>query len=157
MEVKKIIILGDSESGKTTVLNHICSNMVKTTALDYGKIIINGKKVHFFCSSGHKRFKFMQEVLCQNINGAIIVIDSIKGISETDEEIINFVNKKEAPYVIFSNKQDLDGKIQIDKDNVPVIPTIATTGHGINKGLNILLELIEKNELFENIQITCTF
>jgi signal recognition particle receptor subunit beta len=98
----------------------------------------------------------MQEVLCKNINGAIILIDSIKGITETDEEIMNFIEEKNVPYVIFANKQDLDGKIQIDTDNVPVIPTVATTCHGIFEGLNILLELIEKNELFGNIQIACT-
>lgn len=157
MDVKKIVILGASGSGKTTTLKHICSNMITTTALDYGKTVINGKKVHFFCSSGHERFKFMQEVLCKNINGAILIIDNNKGFTENDEEMIDFIKEKKVAYVIFANKQDLDDKIQINKKinkmKSPLIPTVATTGQGINNGLNILLALIDQKNPFKENKI----
>lgn len=155
MDTKKIMILGASGSGKTTTLKHICKNMVKTTAMDYGKTTLNGKKIHFFSSSGHERFKFMQDVLCKNINGAIILIDSTKGISNADKEIIDFIEDKGVSYVIFANKKDLKNRIEIKKESIPVIPTISTSGDGIINGLNILLELIDQTNLCEKNKIAC--
>jgi small GTP-binding protein len=153
MDIQKIIILGVSGSGKTTTLKHICKDMVKTTAMDYGKTIVNGKKIHFFSPSGQVRFKFMQEVLCKNIDGAIILIDSTKGINDADEEILNFIENKGVPYVIFANKNDLKRVVEMDK--IPVIPTTAITGQGITNGLNILLKLIEQNNDYEKNKIAC--
>ncbi|MBI5681532.1 MAG: 50S ribosome-binding GTPase [Methanobacterium sp.] len=156
-EVKKIVILGTSNSGKTTALKHICSDMIKTTALDYGKTVINNKKTHFFSSPGNKRFKFMQDILCKNINGAIIFIDNTKDITKNDMEIIKFVEEKRVPFVIFANKQDISNKcLNIEFIKAPIIPTIAINGMGINHGLKILLDLIDQNETNPPLKAICS-
>lgn len=140
----KIVILGSYNSGKTTTLENICQKKMKveyqgtTIALDYGNIFIKGKKVHIFASPGQERFRFMRKILSKGLDGAIVVIDSSKGLTSTDEAIINNLNSYEIPYVIFANKQDLNpgyldhGGIT----DVPIIPTVAKEGEGIKTGLD---------------------
>ncbi len=142
MEVKKIIVLGDPNSGKTTALEYICENLTKTTALDYGKALIHGKKAYFFCSPGNKRFAFMQDIISKNLDGAIIFIDNTTGITKNNMELIRFIEEKRVPYVIFANKHDITNKpLNIDV-NAPIIPTSATTGYGIKNGLERLFKLM---------------
>lgn len=149
MELKKIIILGSSGSGKTKILEYLCENTTKTTAMDYGNTVLEGTKVHFFVPSGKERFGFMQEVLSKNVDGAIIIIDSTNGITEIDLKIMNFIKEKGVSYVIFANKQDIDNKdLNTDSINVPIIPTTAINGGGIDDGLKLLLKLIDENETY---------
>jgi small GTP-binding protein len=147
----KIVIFGSFNSGKTTTLENICEKKMKveyngtTIALDYGNIIINEDKVHLFATPGQERFKFMREILSHDLDGAIVVVDSSKGLTSTDKSIITRLNSTTVPYVIFANKQDInprdlihDGLIQ-----APIIPTVAREGNGLMEGLNLLLELVK--------------
>lgn len=153
---KKIIVLGNSGSWKTGILKHICSNIVQTTAMEYGNTTINGQKIHFFSPSGHQRFEFMRDILSKNIDGAIILINSVTDITNSDMETINFIKTQGVPYILFASKQDLEGKIEVYDESVCTIPISATDEQGIDKGTNILLELINKNDLVENNQVACT-
>lgn len=148
----KIVILGAYHSGKTTTLEKICKRTTKveyngtTIALDYGNTILDGMKIHIFGSPGQDRFKFMREILSKGLNGAIVVVDSTKGPTNTDAEIIKNLNENRIPYVIFANKQDLkreDFDIEDVLPEVPIIPTVAKDGTGIHQGLELLLELIQ--------------
>ncbi|WP_414469541.1 GTPase [Methanobacterium sp. ACI-7] len=152
---KKIIVLGNSGSWKTGILKHICSNIVQTTAMDYGNITLNGQKIHFFSPSGHQRFEFMQDILSKNIDGAIILINSITDITNSDMETINFIKTHGVPYILFANNQDLESKIEVYYESVYTLPISATDEQGIDKGINILLKLINRNELAENSQVAC--
>jgi small GTP-binding protein len=148
----KIVVLGSYNSGKTTTLETICQKKAKieyrgtTIALDYGNIMIDGEKVHIFGSPGQERFEFMREILSQGLDGAIVVIDSSKGISNVDETIINKLNLQDVPYVLFANKQDINS-CEIEhhtiKPNTPIIPTVATSGQGVDEGLLILMEMVK--------------
>ena len=150
----KIVVLGSYNSGKTTTLENICEKKTKieyngtTIALDYGNIIISGEKVHIFGSPGQERFEFMREILSNRIDGAIVVIDSSKGVSKGDEKIIDKLNVKEVPYVLFANKQDINS-CEIEhpkiKPNTPIIPTVAINGQGVEEGFLTLLELVKSN------------
>jgi uncharacterized protein len=147
----KIVILGSYNSGKTTTLENLCNTMTKieyngtTIALDYGNIMVEGRKLHIFSTPGQERFKFMREILSHGLKGAIVVIDSSKGLTSTDKNIINRLKTNNIPYVIFANKQDINpGELdQYGISNVPIIPTIASEGKGIEDGLKILLELMD--------------
>ena len=146
----KIVILGSYNSGKTTTLENICEKKLKieyngtTIALDYGNIIINNKKVHIFATPGQERFKFMREILSQDLDGAIVVVDTSKGLTSTDKNIITRLNVNSIPYVIFANKQDMNPE-DLDHDGLiqaPIIPTVAVDGYGLMDGLNLLLDLV---------------
>lgn len=147
MEVKKIIVLGDSGSGKTTALENICENLTETTALDYGKALINGEKTYFFCSAGNKRFSFMQDIISKNLDGAIIFIDNTIGITKNSMRLIRFIEEKHVPYVIFANKHDIN-KEPLNMDvNAPIISTNAITGQGIESGLDRLFNLMNNERM----------
>jgi uncharacterized protein len=148
----KIVVLGSYNSGKTTTLENICQKKTKieykgtTIALDYGNTIINGEKVHIFGSPGQERFEFMREILSQGLDGAIVVIDSSKGVGTVDEAIITKLNVQNIPYVLFANKQDLSTSIiehHLIKPETPIIPTVATSGHGVGDGLLTLIEMVK--------------
>lgn len=147
----KIVIFGSYNSGKTTTLENICEKKAKveykgtTVALDYGNTVIKGEKVHIFGTPGQERFEFMREILSNGLNGAILVIDNSKGITSAEEVILENLVNRNIPYVVFANKQDLNPGFPefegINKE-VPVIPTVALKGKGINEGLNMLLDMI---------------
>lgn len=155
MKVKKIIVLGDAGSGKTTALENICENLIKTTALDYGKAVIHGKKAYFFCSPGNKRFAFMQDIISKNLDGAIIFINNTTGITKNNMELIRFIEEKRVPYVIFANKQDINNKPLNIGVNAPIIPTNAITGQGLKNGLERLFKLMN-NERMKLKQLAVT-
>jgi hypothetical protein len=151
----KIVILGSADSGKTTTIENLLNRKNEritkiehkgtTVALDYGNTMINGERFHIFATPGQERFQFMREVLSNGLDGAILVIDNSKGITNTDKLIIENLNSNSVPYVIFCNKQDIvPGKIKSPyiKEDVPIIPTTANTGKGINEGFETLIELI---------------
>ncbi|MBM4241128.1 MAG: GTP-binding protein [Euryarchaeota archaeon] len=148
----KIVIFGSYNSGKTTTLDNLCEKKTKveyngtTIALDYGNTVIKGEKVHVFGSPGQERFKFMREILSEDLDGAIVVIDNSKGLSTTDNKIIRNLKDNSIPYVIFANKQDLkpcDYELNSMFD-VPIIPTVAKQGEGIQQGLEKLLHLVKR-------------
>jgi uncharacterized protein len=148
----KIVVLGSYNSGKTTTLENICQKKTKieykgtTIALDYGNIVIDGEKIHIFGSPGQERFEFMREILSKGLDGAIVVIDSSKGISTVDEAIISKLNSQEIPYVLFANKQDISTSLiehHLIKSDTPIIPTVATSGHGVSEGLSTLLKMVK--------------
>jgi hypothetical protein len=146
METKKILVLGDADSGKKTALEYICTDLVKTEAASYGKTKMNNKKLQIFSPSGAEQFKFMKDILSKNMDGAIIFIDNTYGITPNCLEMIGFVEGKNAPYVIFTNKQDLNNSpLTAHGLDVPIIPIEAISGKGISKGLKTLLKLMESN------------
>ena len=156
METKKILVLGDSDSGKRTALKHVCNNLVETEAASYGKTILNNKKLQIFSPSSAERFKFMKDILSKNMDGAIIVIDNTQGITLNCEEMIDFVEEKGVPYVIFANKQDLsDIPIYTQYPDVLIVPTEAISSKGISEGVNILLELMEPEYIRKIKAVIC--
>ncbi len=147
----KIVVLGSYNSGKTTTLENICQKKAKieykgtTIALDYGNTEIDGEKVHIFGSPGQERFEFMRDILSNGLDGAIVVIDSSKGISSVDEAILNKLNLQDVPYVLFANKQDISSRViehHTIKPETPIIPTVATSGQGVGEGLMLLIQMI---------------
>lgn len=142
---QKVLFLGSSGSGKTTALEHITNDeLISILTFDYGKATIGNDTAYLFSSRGIDGFKFIHDILTNDIDGIIIFIDNVKGVTETDIGIIDLINKTDVPYVIFSNKQDLNPTtLKIDFD-VIIIPTIAIDGIGINDGLKILFNLIRR-------------
>lgn len=151
----KIVILGSADSGKTTTLETLLNRRNEkvtkiecngtTVSLDYGNTVINGERIHIFGSPGQERFKFMREILSNNLNGAIVVIDNSIGVTDIDIQILENLNNSNVPYVVFANKQDIaPGNLESEyiMSHIPIIPTTAKAGEGIQEGLEVLLELI---------------
>lgn len=154
METKNILVLGAPGSGKTTAMENVCDRLLQTGNLEQGSLIINSRKMHLLSCSGDQNWKYMQRSLFKElqgfiiIDGAIIFIDSTKGITKADEDLIKFVDHEclscGVPYLILANKQDLkDKKQEISFVDAQTIPTIAKDKNSIRKALKILLESID--------------
>ena len=125
----KILITGAFAAGKTQFINTLTGDAVKTevqlsqkteklqkdkttVAMDYGKIEINGTKIHLFGTPGQDRFDFMLEILSQHKDGAIIIVDSANPESiYNTKKFIDFIRNIGKPFVIACNKQDLDSSL----------------------------------------------
>lgn len=144
METKKILVLGNSGSGKKTALKHLCHSILENDSAICGKITIYNKKLVMFSPTGAEQFKRSKDILSSKIDGAIVFIDNTLGITTTCKEMMEFVEEKNIPYVIFTNKQDLNNKtLNIHHSKVPIFPTEAISGKGILHGLNTLLEIMD--------------
>lgn len=150
----KIVILGSADSGKTTTIENLLERKKEkitkiehngtTVALDYGNIMIQGERIHIFASPGQERFKFMREILSNDLDGAIVVIDNSIGITATDVDIIERLNQKNIPYIIFANKQDVSPGIpESEYIKGQIIPTTAINSEGIHEGLEELLKMVK--------------
>ena len=143
MEIKKILMWGNSGSGKKTALKHLCHSLVENDSVIYGKITIYNEKLEIFCPTGAEQLKSCENLLSPNIDGAIILIDNTQGITTTCEEMMKIVEGKKIPFVIFANKQDLNNApLNCHHSKVPILPTEANSGKEIMHGLNTLLEIM---------------
>ena len=129
----KLLITGAFAAGKTQFINTITGDAVKTevqlsqkteklqkdkttVAMDYGKIEINGNKIHLFGTPGQDRFNFMLEILSQHKDGAIVIVDSAntESIHKT-KRFIDFIKNTGKPFVIACNKQDLENSLSSEE------------------------------------------
>ena len=146
----KIVIFGAYDSGKTTTLDHLCDKKLKidhggtTISLDYGNTTVNGEKIHLFATPGQERFEFMREILKTGLDGAIVVIDNQRGITDLENRILEELFFSDIPLVIFANKQDLSSKELVPPFKTDVIPTIATEGKGLREGLEVIVNKVKK-------------
>lgn len=152
---RNILIIGPPDSGKETVMQDLESlinrGYLMIKAYTYGRVTINNTKNYLF-SSTKGEFRSLEEILCKwenkkDTDGIIILLDSSRGVKETDIEIIELVTKTNIPHIIFSNKQDLNcNGLKNDFTDAIIIPTIATEGIGVKDGLKILLKQIEQEK-----------
>jgi len=79
---------------------------------------------------GELRVKKTRQVL-RKTDVAVLVTDSVSGMSKEDEELINLFEEKNIRYIIVYNKADLLENIPAETDNA--IYVSAKTGHNINR------------------------
>lgn len=117
----KVVILGVENVGKTTIMESILDKIGKTdykgttVAIDYGNLVLDGKKIHIFGTPGQERFQFMRELTLAGVDFAVVVLDGSRGVIERDKEIIDTLESMGVPYLIFVNKIDIADREQLDK------------------------------------------
>jgi len=79
---------------------------------------------------GELRVKKTRQVL-RKTDVAVLVTDSVSGMTEEDEELVKLFEEKNIRYIIACNKADLLEKIPAETDNA--IYVSAKTGHNINR------------------------
>jgi len=121
MKKLKVVVLGSEDVGKTTLMENLLGNIGKveysgsTVAIDYGNLILNGKKIHVFGTPGQERFHFMRELTLKGVDFAIVVLDSSRGLIDLDKEIFNALNNMKIPYLIFINKIDIVNREKLNR------------------------------------------
>ena len=147
----KIVVLGRHNAGKTTFLEHLLGNIFKveyngdTISLDFGRVSVGDRILYFFGTLGQERFEVVRDVIMQGMKGAILMIDSTKGIGNFEVKLIRKLRRDCIPFVVALNKQDLSNDINLnvpELKEVNVIPVIATEGRGIKETVISLIKLL---------------
>lgn len=149
----KIVFLGDSSVGKTSLVERIIKN---TFSIDkqstvgvsfalYEQLFENGKKIVFeiWDTAGQEKYHSLAPIYYRNADVAVIVYDLTR--KETYERALlwikelNLLNKKFFVFLV-GNKKDLEIKEQTETS---VYETSAKTGEGIQQ---LLLEIGKRVE-----------
>ena len=165
----KLMVLGDSNVGKSSILTKYCKNQfftkyITTIGIDFQTkyLNINNKKikVQIWDTAGQERYRVVTKNYFNTSNGFIIIYDitdrgSFNNINNWMEQIESFIGK-EVKCILFGNKNDLENKrdVQIEegkelakKYNCPFFETSAKEGNNIEEGFKeIIMEIIKGNK-----------
>ena len=126
MNEKKIILIGSSKSGKTSLINKLLNNEfnenleetigAKTQIFEYENYLIN-----FWDISGNPQSKSLLSLYLPNSDGIIFFVDitnsnSLKEIIEKYETCINICPKSFK--LLISSKEDLENFRKINKEEI---------------------------------------
>ena len=168
----KILILGDSNVGKTSLLltyvdNYFPDSHVATIGIDYKikEVIVNGLKLklQIWDTSGQERFRSMTHTFLRSANGIAFVYDITN--KKSFEGVKNWIKDAESnspgfEKVLIGNKTDLEGKREVSHDSsekfaskkkIKTFETSAKTNINVNEPFDYLAQLIVKDKTKEEI------
>ena len=166
----KIIMLGSSEVGKTSILeryfkNEFRENQFSSIGIDFQtkEIKYNDKlySVHLIDTAGEERFRSITSSYFRMAEYYLLVFDltnknSLMALSSWIESLKEHIEKPK--YIILGNKSDLEknvipdeeiNEVLNDKVNLKIndenfIKVSAKTGENINKAFEYILNIIEQ-------------
>ena len=167
----KILLIGDSGSGKTSVLNRFIDKSfnekyIPTVGIDFRTKIIDqdGKKIklQIWDIAGQTRFRNVTSSFYRGAVGVVIVYDvtdkkSFENVSHWLNEIDRYSNK-DSVNILLGNKNDLienkkvnygDANIFSVNNNLNFFETSAKNGDNIDKCFEELVYLIQ-NKIVKN-------
>ena len=163
----KLMVLGDSSVGKSSILSKYCKNefmskYITTIGIDFQikYLNINNKriKLQIWDTAGQERYRVVTKNYFNTSNGFVIIYDitsreSFNNINNWMEQIENIVGDR-VKCIIFGNKNDLVSERKVQKEegeelakryNCSFFETSAKEGNNIEEGFkSITLEIIEK-------------
>ena len=163
----KLMVLGDSSVGKSSILTKYCKNefmskYITTIGIDFQikYLNINNKriKLQIWDTAGQERYRVVTKNYFNTSNGFVIIYDitsreSFNNINNWMEQIESIVGDR-VKCIIFGNKNDLVSERKVQKEegeelakryNCSFFETSAKEGNNIEEGFkSITLEIIEK-------------
>ena len=163
----KILLVGDSEVGKTSLLlkyiDHVFpEEHIATIGVEYKvKFIVKDDyniKLQIWDTAGQERFHSITKSIYRNTNGVLFVYDITK--KNTFKNIKNWIKDtenvdKEIKGVIIGNKIDLDENREIEEDdlkelsnkkNMPALECSAKNNINVNEAFNRLIDELLKDK-----------
>ena len=170
--VLKLLLLGDSSVGKTSILLKYISNKfddssISTVGVDYmDKIIDYNKfkiKLQIWDTSGEEKFRTITKNFYRNADGLLVVFDLTK--KESYDHIRSWINEAKEnndklKTILIGNKLDLKDEriVAIDvakqfaeKNNLKYIETSAKDGTNINESFQAIIDLLFDGKSSEEI------
>ena len=167
----KILIIGDSQVGKTSLLLKYVDNIfpeehIGTIGVEYkDKYVTRGKfniRLSIWDTAGQERFRSITKNIFRNANGVLFVYDvTVKKSFESIREWIKDTQKidKNKKGIILGNKIDLDNKV-VGKDyledlgkkfEMPVLEVSAKDNINVAEGFNLIVDELLKDKTEEEI------
>ena len=170
--VFKLLLLGDSSVGKTSILLKYISNKfdessISTMGVDYKDKIIDYNKfkirLQIWDTSGEEKFRSITKNFYRNADGLLVVFDLTK--KESFHNVGSWINEAEEnndklKIILIGNKLDLkDGRIVTidvakkfaEKNNLKYIETSAKDGTNINESFQTIIDLLFDGKSSEEI------
>ena len=160
----KMIVLGDSGVGKSTLLNRYVNDtftpdLKSTIGADMlsKEIILNDKKIklQIWDTAGQERYESLGQSFYRGSDVCVLVyditsIDSFKRIEHWKNNFIKYTNdnngnNNDFPFLILGNKSDLNDQRKVeyniaksyaDNNNIKLYETSAKNGNNINSAIN---------------------
>ena len=166
--ILKVILLGDSSVGKTSLLNKYIKNEFAlqykaTIGADFltkqtqrNKDIIN---LQIWDTAGSERYHSIGAGFYRNSETCVLVFDltnieSFKNVETWRKEFLKGLNPPEEdkfPFVLFGNKSDMTGEIKISEEDIkayclqhydmPYFALSAKNGDNVEEGFNKVCDL----------------
>ena len=169
----KLLLLGDSRVGKTSLLLNYVDKMfpeahISTLGVEYKEKTINKNnfniRLQIWDTAGEERFRSITKNIFRNANGILFVYDVTN--KESFVNIKNWIKDtenidKEIKGLIIGNKIDLEEERKISledleeigqKYNKPFIETSAKTGVNVNECFETLIDELFKNKSIDEIK-----
>ena len=169
----KLLIIGDSRVGKTSLLLNYVEKIfpeahISTLGVEYKeKEIIKDNyviRLQIWDTAGEERFRSITKSIYRNANGILFVCDitnreSFKNIKNWIKDADNV--DKDIKGIIIGNKIDLDNERVVSvedleeigkKYNMPFIEASAKTGMNVNKCFEVLIDELFKNKNADEIK-----
>ena len=169
----KLMIIGDSNVGKSSILKQYIKNeffekYLTTIGIDFQikYLNINNKKIQLqiWDTAGQERYRVVTKSYFNTSDGFIIVYDitnreSFNNINNWIEQIITLAGK-DVRCIIFGNKNDLTNQRQVQKEegkelakkyNFNFFETSAKSGNNIEEGFkNITIDVMGDIKIIHN-------
>ena len=174
----KIVLLGDTGVGKTSIFNRYCknkfeSNYNSTIGVDFEVKKIEYKKkdysIEIFDTAGQERFQSIIDSYFRMGQGFFVIFDLTNkhSLDSLPKWIKKIKEKIEEPkYIILGNKDDLKNDKLKDNEILEVLNTIenfsikyyykvsAKEKQNINNVFDIMINFLEKDNLYEEDKTT---
>ena len=164
----KIVIIGETNVGKTTIFHRFCENTVDKSCISTIGVEFKIKNykyknkeysIQLFDTAGQERFRSVTEAYYKMGNGFLVVFDltnedSLNAIKGWIEQIHD--NIENPKYIIVGNKDDIDVQLPLNvingvlskytEKNIPFIKTSAFKNTNINKAIETMIDIITNNQ-----------
>lgn len=152
----KILVVGSQGTGKTTMIHRVTKHPFSvdvngtTVGLDFGVLRTSGLQVHVFGCPGMRHFNLVRKALSVGSHGVVLVVDSTdtQSVIEGERYLTEIFGANVPPFVVAANKQDQEGALSPQEIqrlltfDVPVFPTSAISGNGLEAPLRALIQLL---------------
>ena len=171
--IVKLLLLGDSSVGKTSIIIKYISNKfmdtnIATLGVDYMDKTVDYNNLKVFLqiwdTSGEEKFRSITRNFYRNADGLLVVFDLT--CKESFNHVKNWINeakehKNDIKTILVGNKLDLEDEREVNKEtalkfaeknNLKYLETSAKNGKNINNSFKEMISLILNDKTEQEIK-----
>jgi len=154
-KINKIILLGDSNTGKSSIVNRKVyskfeHSIQSSVGVAYNNIKLDDYSLNLWDTAGQERFKSIIPIYLKGADVCVIVYDltnkeSMENVNDWIDQVINLITNP--IIIIVGNKIDVENKPKFYiQSDYPIIYTSAKTNYNIDKLFLSIISLLKEKE-----------